>query len=102
VTRFSRFGDNYPATRVGGPQPTLSFRGTTTLLLSVTDFTMHGVACRCLVIPEATAWLYAPLPNFSIEQWRMMVIVAGYTLFVTSQYDIIFTFANQRSGEVYW
>ena len=63
---------------------------------------MHGVACRCLVIPEATAWLYAPLPNFSIEQWRMMVIVAGYTLFVTSQYDIIFTFANQRSGEVYW
>jgi len=35
-----------------------------------------------------------PLPNFSIEQWRMVVIVTGYTLFVTSQYDIIFTFAN--------
>jgi len=29
-----------------------------------------------------------------------VVIVTGYTLFVTSQYDIIFTFANQRLGEV--
>jgi len=30
----------------------------------------------------------------------MMVIVIGYTMFVTSQYDIIFTFPNQRFGEV--
>jgi len=29
-----------------------------------------------------------------------VVIVTGYTLFVTSQYDAIFTFANQRIGEV--
>jgi len=29
-----------------------------------------------------------------------VVIVAGYTLFVTSQYDVIFAFANQRFGEV--
>jgi len=40
-----------------------------------------------------------PLSNFSIEQWRMVVIVTGFTLFVTSQYDVIFTFANQRFGE---
>ena len=26
-----------------------------------------------------------PLPNFSIEQWRVVVIVTGSTLFVTSQ-----------------
>jgi len=32
----------------------------------------------------------------------MVVIVTGYTLFVTSQYDVIFTFANQRFGEVCW
>jgi len=44
--------------------------------------------------------LDASLPNYGIEQWRMVVIVTGYTLFVTSQYDVIFTFANQRFGEV--
>jgi len=32
----------------------------------------------------------------------MVVIVSGYTLFVTSQYDVIFTFANQHFGEVCW
>jgi len=41
-----------------------------------------------------------PLPNSSIEQWHMVAIVTGYTLFVTSQYDDIFTFAHQRFGEV--
>jgi len=35
-----------------------------------------------------------PLPNSGIEQWRMVVIVAGHTLFVTSQRDVIFTFAS--------
>jgi len=29
----------------------------------------------------------------------MVVIVTGYTLFVTSQYNVIFTFANQHFGE---
>ena len=53
------------------------------------------VACRSLVMPGATAWLDAPLSKSSIEQWRMVVIVTEYTLFVTSQYDAIFTFANQ-------
>jgi len=28
-------------------------------------------------------------------------IVTRYTLFVASQYDVIFTFANQRFGEVF-
>jgi len=53
-------------------------------------------------MPGATAWLDAPLPNSSIEQWRMVVIVTLYALFVTSQYDVIYTFANQRFGEVCW
>jgi len=30
----------------------------------------------------------------------MVVTVPGYALFVTSQYDVIFTFANQRFAEV--
>jgi len=51
---------------------------------------------------RATAWLDAPLPNSSVEQWRIAVIVTGYTLFVTSHHDIIFTFANQHFGEVCW
>jgi len=43
-----------------------------------------------------------PLPNSSVKQWLrpMVVIVTGYTLFVTPQYDVKFTFANQCSGEV--
>jgi len=61
-----------------------------------------SVSCRNLVIPGATAWLCASLPNYSIEQWRMTVIVTGYTLFVMSQYNAIFTFANQRFAEVCW
>jgi len=35
-----------------------------------------------------------PLLNTSIEQWRLVVIATGYKLFVTSQYDIIRTFAT--------
>ena len=35
-----------------------------------------------------------PLLNSSIEQWRMLVIVTRYTLFVTSQYDVIFKFVT--------
>jgi len=31
----------------------------------------------------------------------MVVIVTGYRLFVTSEYDVIFTFVNQRFGDVY-
>jgi len=42
-----------------------------------------------------------PLPNFSIVQWCMIFIVTGYALFVTSQHDVKFRFANQRFGQVY-
>jgi len=35
-----------------------------------------------------------PIPNSSIEQWHMLVIVTGYTLFVASHHDVISTFAN--------
>jgi len=55
-----------------------------------------AVACRGLVMPRATYWLYAPLPNSNIKQWRMVVILTGYTLFATSQYDVMLTFANYR------
>jgi len=43
--------------------------------------------------------IVCPLPTFSNEQWRVVVIVAGHILFVTSQYDVIFTFTN-RFGEM--
>ena len=59
----------------------------------------QAVACRGLVKPGATSWLYAPLPNSRREQRRMVVIVTAYTLFVTSHYDVIFTFANQCFGK---
>jgi len=35
----------------------------------------NAVACRGLVMPGATARLYAPLPSSGIEQWRMVVVV---------------------------
>jgi len=54
------------------------------------------VWCDCLVVCPLTKFKYC------IEQWHMAVIVAGYTLFVTSQYDGILAFANQRFGEVCW
>ena len=38
----------------------------------------------------------------SFEQWCMVVIVTGYALFVTSQYDVMFTFANEGFGKVCW
>ena len=60
------------------------------------------VACRCVVMPGTTAGLYALLPNFSIEQRRMIITVTAFTLFVTSQHDFIFTFASQRFGKVCW
>jgi len=44
--------------------------------------------------------IVCPLPNSSIEQWCIVVIVLGYTLFVMSQYDIIFIFANQHFNKV--
>ena len=36
-----------------------------------------------------------------IMQWRMVVISIWCTLFVTSQFDVIFIFPNQRFGEVF-
>ena len=50
--------------------------------------------------PERLLGLYTPLPNSNIEQWRMVVVVTGYMLSVRLQYDVTFTFANQRFGEV--
>ena len=44
-------------------------------------------------MPGATACLDAPLADSRIEQWHIVVIVIEYTLFVMSQYDVIFMFA---------
>ena len=33
---------------------------------------VNAVACRGLVMPGATAWLYAPFPNSNIEPWRIV------------------------------
>ena len=35
-------------------------------------------------------------------QWHMVVICIWCSLFVTSQFDVIFMFPNQRFGEVCW
>jgi len=34
------------------------------------------------------------------NQWHMVIICIWCALFVTSQYDVIFLFPNQRFGEV--
>ena len=46
--------------------------------------------------------IVSPLPNSSMEQQRMVVMVTRYTLFATSWYDVIFAFVYQRFGEVCW
>jgi len=60
----------------------------------VTPLTASGVHM------SSDAWsdclIVCPLQNSSIEEWCIVVIVIGYTLFVTSQYDVIFTCPNQR------
>jgi len=53
-------------------------------------------------MPGAICLIVCPLPNSSFEQWRTAVIVTGYTLFVTSQYDDIFAFSKPAFGEVCW
>jgi len=35
-------------------------------------------------------------------QWHMVVIFIWYAVFVTSQFDVIFMFRDQRFGEVCW
>jgi len=71
----------------------------------VVDVCVGAVACRGLVMPGATACLDAPYQIPVFVQWH---IDGGHcywihsTLFVTSQCDVIFTFANQRFGEVCW
>ena len=62
----------------------------------------HYKSAEFCQFSEAIAWMCAPLQNPSIEQWRMVVIGTGYTSFVTSQYDVMSTFADQRLGEVCW
>ena len=65
---------------------------------------VSAVACRDLVMPGATAWLDAPTKfqywAVACRWWPFYWIHS--TLFVTSQHDVIFTFANQRFGEVCW
>jgi len=36
------------------------------------------------------------------NQWHVVVICIWCALFVSSQFDVIFMFPNQRSGDVCW
>jgi len=48
-------------------------------------------------------WAYAEkFHGRGFIQWHMVVICICYGLFVTSQFDVIFMFPNQRFGEVCW
>jgi len=49
----------------------------------------ESVVCRGLVMPGATCLVVCLLPNSSIEQWRMVVIVTGNLPSVTSQYIVV-------------
>jgi len=50
---------------------------------------------------QSDCLIACPQPNSSIVQWHIVVIVTGYMLFVTSQYDVIFTFANHCFGNFF-
>jgi len=64
--------------------------------------TLLTVACRGLLMPGATAWLNAPFQILVLSSgiWRSLLL--DIRCFVTSQYGVICTFANQRFGEVCW
>jgi len=89
-----------PSEKVGGHVPRDPTKLRPKLLLLLSTNVPTTVVCRGLVMPGATASFYAPLPNSSIEQWRMVVIDTGYTLSVTSQYDVIVHFSNRCFGDV--
>jgi len=44
---------------------------------------------------------YAENFHGRVIQWHMVVICIWCALFVTSQFDVIFMFPNQRFGEVF-
>jgi len=55
------------------------------------------------VVTSEQRWLAVAHPeNFygGFIQWHMVVICIWCALFVTSQFDVICTFPNQRFGEV--
>jgi len=45
---------------------------------------------------------YAEIFHGGFIQWHMVVICIWGALFVTSQFDVICMFPNQRFGEVSW
>jgi len=49
-------------------------------------------------MPRATCLIVCPLPTSSIEQWRMVVIVTGYTLqYIVLQFVTAMNVNYQRS-----
>jgi len=58
--------------------------------------------CRGLVMPGATAWLYAPYQILVLSSGVCRSLWLDDPLFETSQYDVIFTFANPRFRQVCW
>jgi len=49
------------------------------------------------IVPVA----YAENFHGGFIQWHMVVICISYVLFVTSQFDVVFMFPNQRFGDVF-
>jgi len=58
---------------------------------------MHGK--RVWVVAVAHAGIFN---GWDFIQWYMVVVCIWCALFVTSQFDFIFMFRNQRFGEVCW
>jgi len=56
---------------------------------------LHGSGVQRSGDAQGDCLFGCPSPNSSIDQCRIMVIVNGYTLFVTSQRYVIMTFTNQ-------
>ena len=52
--------------------------------------------------PHCIAVAYAENIHVFFIQWHMVVICIWCAHFVTSQFDVIFMFPNQRFGEVRW
>ena len=80
--------------------------------LSARTFAKFGVNCRLLNLPEhhaagpnAQLQLVIATTQFSwgwLIQWHVVVICIWCALFVTSQFDVIFMFANQRFTIYNW
>ena len=64
----------------------------------------HWLSSLGLNLPwgQSAAVVYAENFHGAFIQWHIVVICIGCAMFVTSQFDVVFMFPNQRLGEVCW